>query len=29
MNIFNAEIDESPEQYFWYNKRWILDPITN
>jgi len=29
MNTFNAEIDASPEQYFWYNKRWVLDPITN
>ena len=29
MSIFNAEIDASPEQYFWYNKRWILDPISN
>jgi lauroyl/myristoyl acyltransferase len=26
MNIFNDEIAKTPEQYFWYNKRWILFP---
>ena len=27
MAHFDAEIRKAPEQYFWYNKRWILDPI--
>ena len=27
MDLFDAEIAKSPEQYFWYNKRWVLDPI--
>ncbi len=27
MDIFNAEIAKTPEQYFWYNKRWVLDPV--
>jgi KDO2-lipid IV(A) lauroyltransferase len=27
MNIFDAAIRAEPEQYFWYNKRWVLDPI--
>ncbi len=27
MTIFNEEIAKTPEQYFWYNKRWVLDPI--
>lgn len=26
MSIFDHEIRESPEQYLWYNKRWVLDP---
>ena len=25
MHIFTKEIDKSPEQYFWYNKRWVLE----
>jgi len=25
--IFNDAILKNPEQWFWYNKRWILDPI--
>lgn len=25
--IFDAQIREHPEQYFWFNKRWVLDPI--
>ena len=29
MRIFNDEIDNHPEQYFWYNKRWVLDPLKN
>ena len=27
MEQFTAEINRTPEQYFWYNKRWVLDPI--
>ncbi len=27
VSIFNAEILNTPEQYFWFNKRWVLDPI--
>ena len=27
MALFDAEIAKTPEQYFWYNKRWVLDPI--
>ena len=27
MEQFTAEIKRTPEQYFWYNKRWVLDPI--
>lgn len=27
MDLFNKEIAKTPEQYFWYNKRWVLDPI--
>jgi lauroyl/myristoyl acyltransferase len=27
MDIFNGEIAKTPEQYFWYNKRWVLDPV--
>lgn len=26
MDILTAEIFKTPEQYFWYNKRWVLDP---
>lgn len=26
MDIFDRAVREQPEQYFWYNKRWILDP---
>jgi len=25
--IFDEEIQANPEQYFWFNKRWVLDPI--
>ncbi|MFO7534555.1 MAG: lysophospholipid acyltransferase family protein [Kiritimatiellia bacterium] len=25
---FDAAIRENPGQWFWYNKRWILDPVT-
>ena len=27
MTIIEAAIRETPEQWFWYNRRWILDPI--
>jgi len=27
VSIFDAEIYAHPEQYFWFNKRWVLDPI--
>lgn len=26
MTAFTREILETPEQYFWHNKRWVLDP---
>ncbi len=29
MRHFEAAIRAHPEQYFWYNKRWILDPFKN
>jgi len=25
--IIDREVRQSPEQWFWYNKRWILDPL--
>ena len=27
MDHFDRAIRARPEQYFWYNKRWVLDPI--
>jgi len=27
MSIYEKEIRKRPEQYFWYNKRWVLDPF--
>lgn len=27
MSIYDEEIRKRPEQYFWYNKRWVLDPF--
>lgn len=27
MTVFTAEICKTPEQYFWFNKRWVLDPV--
>lgn len=27
MDLFTEQIRQHPEQYFWYNKRWILDPL--
>jgi len=25
MSVFSREVLKTPEQYFWYNKRWVLD----
>ena len=25
MSVFSREVLRTPEQYFWYNKRWVLD----
>lgn len=27
MDHFDRAIREEPEQYFWYNKRWVLQPL--
>jgi len=27
LEIYEREIRKRPEQYFWYNKRWVLDPF--
>jgi lauroyl/myristoyl acyltransferase len=27
VEICDKTIQESPEQWFWYNKRWVLDPV--
>ena len=27
MDIFDQAIRKHPDQYFWYNKRWVLDPL--
>jgi KDO2-lipid IV(A) lauroyltransferase len=27
MDLFERAIRQYPEQYFWYNKRWVLDPL--
>lgn len=27
MTRYDEEIRKRPEQYFWYNKRWVLDPF--
>ncbi len=27
MSLFDEAVRRHPEQYFWYNKRWILDPL--
>ena len=27
MDVVDAEIRQDPGQWFWYNKRWILDPL--
>ncbi len=27
LRVFDEMIQKHPEQYFWFNKRWVLDPI--
>lgn len=27
IRIIDAAIRKTPEQWFWYNKRWVLDPV--
>jgi KDO2-lipid IV(A) lauroyltransferase len=27
MDIFERAIRRHPDQYFWYNRRWVLDPL--
>ena len=27
LSLFDQFIREHPENYFWYNKRWVLDPL--
>ncbi len=27
MDIYDRAVRAEPEQYFWYNKRWVLDPL--
>ncbi|MFO1491781.1 MAG: hypothetical protein U1F77_10130 [Kiritimatiellia bacterium] len=27
MDIFDDAVRRHPDQYFWYNKRWVLDPL--
>ncbi|MBR1587344.1 MAG: lysophospholipid acyltransferase family protein [Kiritimatiellae bacterium] len=27
MSILDAAIQKTPEQWFWYNKRWLLQPV--
>ena len=27
MSFFDENVRRYPEQYFWYNKRWVLDPL--
>jgi KDO2-lipid IV(A) lauroyltransferase len=27
ISVLDAEIQAYPEQYFWFNKRWVLDPV--
>ncbi len=29
ISVLDAEIQAHPEQYFWFNKRWVLDPVDN
>ncbi len=27
MCVFDRAVRERPDQYFWYNKRWVLQPL--
>jgi Kdo2-lipid IVA lauroyltransferase/acyltransferase len=27
LEMFDQEIHAAPEQWFWFNKRWVLDPV--
>ena len=27
MRLLNAAVHKTPEQWFWFNKRWILEPV--
>lgn len=27
IDLYDAAIRAAPDQYFWYNKRWVLDPL--
>jgi len=27
-DLFTDAVKETPEQYFWYNKRWVLEPLS-
>lgn len=27
MKVFNRAILDAPDQYFWFNKRWVLEPL--
>ena len=27
MRLLDERIRQHPEQWFWYNKRWILEPV--
>ena len=29
MKLIDAAIKKTPEQWFWFNKRWILEPVHN
>jgi lauroyl/myristoyl acyltransferase len=26
MDLFDRAIRQQPDQWFWYNRRWVLDP---
>ncbi len=28
LNVLSDEVMRHPEQYFWYNKRWVLEPFS-
>jgi lauroyl/myristoyl acyltransferase len=28
LSVLSDAVMEWPEQYFWYNKRWVLEPLT-